>query len=41
MTFEGDPDDEDAVVQEQADEVRDLIQRRVAELRDERRSVFF
>jgi 1-acyl-sn-glycerol-3-phosphate acyltransferase len=41
MRFEGDPDDEDAVVQEQADQVKDRIQEMVGALREERRSVFF
>ena len=41
MTFEGNPDDEDAVIQEKADTVKAKIQHMLDETRANRKSVFF
>lgn len=41
MFFEGDPDDENAVIQEKADAVKNKIQHMLAEARAKRKSVFF
>jgi 1-acyl-sn-glycerol-3-phosphate acyltransferase len=41
MRFSGDPDDEDAVIEELVDEVREQIKAMLAELRHERGSIFW
>jgi 1-acyl-sn-glycerol-3-phosphate acyltransferase len=41
LRFSGDPDDEDAVIETKVDEVREQLKGMIAELRAERRSIFW